>query len=50
MKTNAQPKTKYKDIYTPQEVQQLSEKDLDDPQIMAAVERSMAEWYKNREQ
>lgn len=35
-----------KDFYTPDEVRRLSPKDLDDPQVMEAVERSMSMWNK----
>ena len=35
---------KYKEYYTPEEVRRLTSKDLDDPKIMAAVEKSMAQW------
>lgn len=36
-----------KDYYTPDEARRLTSKDLDDPQVMAAVEKSMQMWYKN---
>lgn len=37
-----------KDYYTPDEARRLTSKDLDDPQVMAAVERSMQMWYENK--
>lgn len=38
------PTTKIKDYYTSEEVDKLTMEDLDDPQIMDAVTRSMAKW------
>ena len=35
-----------KEFYTPDEVRQLTEEDLDNPKIMEAVEKSMARWKK----
>lgn len=37
-----------KEYYTPDEARRLTSEDLDDPQIMAAVEKSMAMWYNNK--
>lgn len=37
--------SKEKDYYTPEEVDNLTSEDLDDPKVMAAVEKSMAIWY-----
>lgn len=37
--------SKVKDYYTPAEARRLSSKDLDDPNVMAAVEKSMQIWY-----
>lgn len=34
-----------KDYYTPDEVRRLTDKQLDNPQIMKAVENSMTKWY-----
>lgn len=45
MKTTATKQVK--DYYTPDEARRLTSKDLDDPQVMAAVEKSMQMWYKN---
>ena len=42
------PKTDVKEYYTPEEVSKLSMKDLDDPKVMAAVEKSMALWEQNK--
>lgn len=36
-----------KDYYTPEEARRLTSKDLDNPQIMAAVEKSMQMWYQS---
>lgn len=44
MKQNTVP-NKVKDYYTPDEARRLTEKDLDDPNVMKAVEKSMAIWY-----
>ena len=41
-------KKEAKDYYTPEEARRLTSKDLDDPAIMAAVERSMAMWQQNK--
>lgn len=41
-------KVEVKEYYTPEEVRKLSMKDLDDPKIMAAVEKSMTLWEKNK--
>lgn len=38
------PSVKIKDYYTPEEVDRLTMEDLDNPQIMAAVDRSMQKW------
>jgi len=43
MKTTA-PDNKVKDFYTPDEVRKLTSKDLDNPEIMKAVEKSMTMW------
>lgn len=37
-------KQKYKDFYTQEEVSKFTEKDLDDPKLMAIVEDSMSKW------
>lgn len=37
-----------KDYYTPEEVRNLSEDDLDNPKLMRAVEKSMELWGKNK--
>lgn len=34
-----------KDYYTPEEARRLTDKDLDNPEVMKAVERSMTVWY-----
>lgn len=39
---------KVKDYYTPDEARKLTSKDLDDPQIMKAVEESMTKWYQEK--
>ena len=39
---------KYKDYYTPDEARKLTEKDLDDPKIMKALEYSMQEWERRK--
>lgn len=36
-----------KDYYTPEEARRLTSKDLDDPRVMAAVEKSMTMWYQS---
>jgi len=41
---NTIPDTKVKDFYTPDEVRKLTSKDLDNPEIMKAVEKSMTMW------
>lgn len=41
-------KKEVKEYYTPDEVRKLSMKDLDDPVVMANVEKSMALWEKNK--
>ncbi|MGN1033016.1 MAG: hypothetical protein ACI4PU_06100, partial [Intestinibacter sp.] len=41
---NTKP-NKIKDYYTPDEARRLTSKDLDNPEIMKAVERSMTKWY-----
>lgn len=46
MKNNSDIKPK-KTYYTPDEARQLTAKDLDDPEVMKAVEDSMAKWYKD---
>lgn len=46
MKTVA--KKQVKDYYTPEEARRLTSKDLDDPAVMAAVEKSMTMWYNNK--
>ena len=38
------PDYKIKDFYTPDEVRKLTSKDLDNPEIMKAVEKSMTMW------
>jgi hypothetical protein len=43
MKTTV-PDNKVKDFYTPDEVRKLTSKDLDNPEIMKAVEKSMTMW------
>ena len=35
---------KEKDYYSPEEVDRLSEKDLENPRVMEAVQRSMTKW------
>lgn len=50
MKTNAQPDKVYKEYYTPEEARRLTEKDLDNPKIMEAVEKSMQIWQQQKEQ
>lgn len=37
--------SKVKDYYTPEEARRLTDKDLDDPNVMKAVEKSMQIWY-----
>lgn len=37
-----------KDYYTPEEVRQFTEEDLDNPKLMEAIDRSMLKWGKNR--
>ena len=37
-----------KDYYTPEEVRNFTEKDLDNPKLMSAIERSMQLWGKNK--
>lgn len=44
MKSNTQSVNKYKDFYTPEEARKLTSEDLDNPEIMTAVERSMEKW------
>ena len=39
---------KYKDYYTPDEARKLTEKDLDDPRIMKALEYSVQEWERRK--
>ncbi len=46
MKTS-NPNTE-KDYYTPEEVDKLTREELRDPKVMAAVDKSMALWYKNK--
>lgn len=41
-------KKEVKDYYTPEEARRLTSKDLDDPAVMAAVEKSMTMWYNNQ--
>lgn len=41
---NTVPDNKVKDFYTPDEVRRLTSKDLDNPEIMKAVEKSMTLW------
>lgn len=48
MKTTAAKVDNYKEYYTPDEVRKLTSKDLDDPKIMAAVEKSMTAWEQNK--
>jgi hypothetical protein len=45
---NTVPDNKVKDFYTPDEVRKLTSKDLDNPEIMKAVERSMTMWETNK--
>lgn len=45
--TTTEP-NKVKDYYTPDEVRKLTSKDLDDPQVMKAVEESMTKWYQEK--
>lgn len=45
---HTKPKEEMKEFYTPEEVRQLTEKDLDDPRIMAAVEKSMTLWEQSK--
>lgn len=45
--TTTEP-NKVKDYYTPEEARKLTDKDLDDPQIMKAVEYSMTKWYQEK--
>ena len=40
---NGQPKTE-RDVYTPEEVDKLTEKDFEDPKVMEKVRRSMLRW------
>lgn len=47
MKTTV-PKKEVKEYYTPEEARRLTSKDLDDPAVMAAVEKSMTMWYNNQ--
>lgn len=37
-----------KDYYTPEEVKQFTEEDLENPKLMAAIDRSMLKWGKNK--
>lgn len=37
-----------KDYYTPEEVRQFTEEDLDNPKLMEAIDRSMLKWGKSR--
>jgi len=37
-----------KDYYTPEEVQQFTEEDLDNPKLMEAIDRSMLKWGKSK--
>ncbi len=41
------PEEKVKDYYTPEEARRLTSRDLDNPKVMEAVERSMTMWYNN---
>jgi len=45
---NGNTKQEVKEYYTPEEARRLTSKDLDDPRIMAAVEKSMQMWYENK--
>lgn len=45
---NSNTKQEVKDYYTPEEARRLTSKDLDDPRVMAAVEKSMQQWYNNK--
>ena len=45
---SATKKEAVKEYYTPDEVRKLSMKDLDDPAVMAAVEKSMTLWEQNK--
>ena len=37
-----------KDFYTPEEARKFTEEDLDNPKLMAALDRSMLQWGKNK--
>lgn len=37
-----------KDYYTPEEVRQFTEEDLDNPKLMEAIDKSMLKWGKNK--
>ena len=43
---NITPEKVIKEYYTPEEVRNLSSKELDDPVVMEAVQKSMTKWYK----
>lgn len=45
---SAVPQKTIKEFYTPEEARKLTMKDLDDPKIMEAVEKSMALWEQNK--
>jgi len=44
VRNTAKTTDKYREDYTPEEVSLLSSKDLDDPKLMRAVEKSMEKW------
>lgn len=46
VRNTAKTTDKYREDYTPEEVSNLSSKDLDDPKLMRAVEKSMEKWKK----
>ena len=46
VRNTAKTTDKYREDYTPEEVKLLSSKDLDDPKLMRAVEKSMEKWKK----
>lgn len=44
VRNTAKTTDKYREDYTPEEVSKLTTKDLDDPKLMRAVEKSMEKW------
>lgn len=44
VRNTAKTTDKYREDYTPEEVSKLTTKDLDDPKLMKAVEKSMEKW------